>query len=104
MSQTRLLSMILTVFALAVPCAASAAPDGANVFKETCSDCHNPDRQSLDDKHMSREEWKENVDRMLEVGNVEKKKLPKGEYAALLDYLASTHGPSGTSAGAADKK
>ena len=90
----RYLRVILAALAFAVPCAAGAASDGSKLFEERCSGCHNPNRLPLDDKHMTRAEWKENVDRMVDNGNIDPK-LSKDEYAALLDWLAATHGPSG---------
>jgi len=91
----RLYGMLLLLMSVAVgfsiPCDALAADDGAKVFTESCAPCHTPKMRSLDNTHMTRDQWKDTVDRMLDQGA----EVPKGKIPALLDYLVSTHGPVG---------
>ncbi len=99
--QTDKISMMLcaTLLAFSAPCL--AADDGAKIFAEACSGCHRPKMQPLDNKHMTREQWKEAIDRMIELDRLDPKPS-KEKQAILLDYLVSTHGPADTApAGAA---
>ena len=93
--------LFLAVPALAVPCTVSAAGDGAKVFETACADCHHPKRLPLDDKHLSRREWKEVIDNMIEKERVDPA-LKKDQYESLLDWLVATHGPPGGGALATD--
>jgi mono/diheme cytochrome c family protein len=83
------------LLALAGPLAASAADEGAKIFEGTCAGCHAPGGLTLDDKHLTRAEWKENIDRMVEMNRIDPP-LKKDQYEKLLDWLVATHGP-GTS-------
>ena len=77
---------------LGAPVWALAADDGAKTFQESCAGCHPPSGLTLDDKHMSRAEWKENIDRMAEMNRLDPP-LKKEQYDVLLDWLVATHGP-----------
>ena len=63
---------------------------GAKIFAESCMSCHSSARRPLDNKHMTKEEWSETIDRMIDQGA----EVPKAKKAELLDYLSSTHGPA----------
>ncbi len=85
-----LFCLIAFSFSAALP--AGAADEGARIFADSCLSCHNATVRPLDNKHMTREEWKETVDRMLDQGA----EVAKGKIPVLLDYLASTRGPVNT--------
>ncbi len=96
MRPNRILSLlILAALVSYFPGLALAAGDGAKVFMESCSPCHSAKTRPLDNMHLTKEQWKEAVDRMLEEGA----EVPRGKMSELLDYLANTRGPS---AGPAD--
>jgi len=80
---------------LAAPRLAVAADDGAKTFKEVCSQCHTAKVRPLDNQHLTKEQWKQAVTKMVDLGA----EIPKEKMPALLDYLASTHGPAGGDAG-----
>jgi hypothetical protein len=90
-----LLLLCSTMLELTTPCPVVAAEGGAGVFAAACSACHNPNRRPLDKMRMTREKWKENIDRMIEQDNIDPL-LTKEQYSALLGYLASTQGPTAT--------
>lgn len=78
-----------------IPSLATPAEDGAKIFGESCSSCHTPSARPIDDKHLTREQWKEASERMIDLGA----QVPKGKkLELLLDYLVSTQGPEGTGA------
>lgn len=81
-------SVVIAVLSLgATP--ALAADEGVQVFQKTCVQCHTKDQRPLEDKRLTREEWKEAVKKMAEIG-VE---LPTGkDLAALYEYLVRTYG------------
>jgi mono/diheme cytochrome c family protein len=89
----------LALFGYSCPCRAIAADDGAKVYTDACSSCHTAKLRPLDNSHLTKEQWKDAIDRMIDEG-VE---VPKGKMAELLDYLSRTHGP-GSAATAAGKK
>jgi mono/diheme cytochrome c family protein len=83
-------SLLGALVALAVPRTASAADDGEKVYRESCTSCHTSKQRPLDTVHMSREKWKDAVERMDAFGA----EIPSGKKLdALLDYLVATHGP-----------
>lgn len=88
--------LILSVFcsstALAAPSIAAGADEGEKVFQESCTPCHNAKQKPLDAKRLTREKWKEAVERMEGMGA----EIPSGKkLEALLDYLERTHGSVG---------
>jgi len=90
---------MLVVSGLTVSGTAFAADDGASVFSESCMPCHSPKARLLDNTHLTREQWKAEVDRMMDQGA----EVPKKKLSELLDYLVNTHGPAGVAAGGAGK-
>ena len=83
---------------LAAPCLAMGADEGEKVFQDSCTECHNAKTRPLDNIRLTRDKWKEAIDRMEGVGT----EVPGGKkLAALLDYLERTHGPDSP---APDKK
>jgi mono/diheme cytochrome c family protein len=85
--------------ALAAPGVAKAADEGEKVYQQVCTNCHDAKTRPLDNVRMTREQWKEAVERMEGQGA----EIPSGKkLAALLDWLERTHGPQGSAA--ADKK
>ena len=97
----RVLFMLLctTVLGLYFACLAAAADGGAKTFSKSCSPCHSSNIRPLDNRHQTREQWKESIVRMFDWG-VE---VPKEKMSELLDYLSLTHGPTGTAAGSGKK-
>lgn len=69
---------------------APAADDGAKIFAESCSGCHSTRVRPLDNVKLTRGQWKDAVERMIDQGA----EVPKEKMAALVDYLAATHGPA----------
>jgi hypothetical protein len=96
--------VVLIVLCMAVVGAAGRAradDDPSQVFKETCGACHNAETRPLDAVRLSREKWKEAVERMEGLGA----DVPSGKkLSTLLDWLAKTHGPTGEGAAPAEKK
>lgn len=87
-----LLPLCLTMIGFATPITTVAAESGAKIFEDACSDCHHPKKKPLDDKRMTKAEWKEKVDLMIEKDKLDPP-LKADEYSILLDWLVSTHGP-----------
>ena len=72
-----------------------AEEDGAQVFKESCSGCHNAGTRPLDAVHLTRAKWKDAVEKMEGLGA----DVPSGKkLSTLLDWLEKTHGPVGEGA------
>lgn len=94
-----LLLLCAMLLACVAPGFASAADDGTNILAESCSGCHSARVRPLDNVHLTREQWKDTIDRMIDQGA----EVPKGKIPVLLDYLAKTHGPIVTATDA-DKK
>jgi hypothetical protein len=86
------LMVCATVAAWALPAArAFAADDPAAYFENECLDCHQRKKKPLEDKHLSRQEWKESIDKMIELEKLDP--VPsKAFIGALADWLANTHG------------
>ena len=95
MQSHKILFFCLTLFGFTTPHFALAADDGAKTFKEVCSSCHTAKVRPLNNKHLTKEQWKQAVDKMIDLG-VE---VPKGKIPDLLDYLVRTQGPAGAAAG-----
>ncbi len=95
MQSHKILFFCLTFFGFTAPHFALAADDGANTFKEVCSSCHTAKVRPLNNKHLTKDQWKQAVDKMIALG-VE---VPKGKIPDLLDYLVRTQGPAGATAG-----
>ncbi|MGZ5784550.1 MAG: hypothetical protein ACXWJM_01420 [Ramlibacter sp.] len=74
---------------------AIAADDPAAYFENECLDCHKRKKKPLEEKHLSRQEWKDAIDKMIDLEKLDP--VPsKAFIAALSDWLASTHGPTVT--------
>jgi mono/diheme cytochrome c family protein len=88
----RATTLALATAALFAAGAARADGDpGEAVFKESCSGCHGPKSKPLDAVRLTREKWKDQVERMEGLGA----EIPSGKkLEALLDWLAKTHGPA----------
>lgn len=100
--RTVLLSLSLTMIGPAgirLVFASETLEPGAKIFAESCLSCHSSMVRPLDNKHMTREQWSEAIDRMIDQGA----EVPKGEKVELVDYLFRTHGPAGAAMGAAKK-
>jgi mono/diheme cytochrome c family protein len=69
---------------------ALAADEGQKVFHEACGSCHSAKLRPIDKTRLTKEQWKETIDRMIELGA----EVPKGKMPELLDYLSRTHGPA----------
>jgi mono/diheme cytochrome c family protein len=85
------LGLFLCSLSLLAPNAAVAADEGANTFKQVCSQCHTAKVRPLDKKQLTKEQWNQAIKKMVDLGA----EVPKEKIPALLDYLASTHGPAG---------
>jgi len=83
--------LIVAAFGFSIPGAVVAADDGSKVFAESCTPCHTTKVRPLDNVHLTKEQWKEAVDRMIEQGA----EVPRGKMPELLDYLSRTRGPAG---------
>jgi mono/diheme cytochrome c family protein len=77
------------LFGLAAPLPVLAQDAGAKAFAETCSACHTAKVRPLDKKRMSKDQWKQAIDKMTNMGA----EIPKEKVPQILDYLARTHGP-----------
>ncbi len=99
MQSHKILFFFLTLFGLTTPYFALAADDGARTFKEVCSSCHTAKVRPLNNKHLTREQWKQAIDKMVELGA----EVPKGKIPDLLDYLVHTQGPAGPTSGEGKK-
>jgi mono/diheme cytochrome c family protein len=98
-SRQLFLLMGSTMLGLSLPCPAAAVDDGAKVYTDACSPCHTVKIRPLDNKQLTKEQWKEAIDRMIDQGA----EVPKGKMSELLDYLSRTHGPVGTATDAGKK-
>ncbi len=88
------LPLCCAVIALTVPRAVVAADEGEKVYQDSCTSCHNAKSHPLEAVHLSRQQWKDAVERMEGMGT----EVPSGKkLAALLDYLERTHGADGGS-------
>jgi len=93
--------LLCTFFAgIGTSCGAIAADaDVAAYFQTDCVSCHQRKKKPIDDKHLSRTEWKESIDKMLELGKLDP--VPSKEFiTSLLDWLEKTHGPADSAAAA----
>jgi cytochrome c5 len=87
----KLVPSLLVAALLALP-RPSPADDGEKIFQEACSSCHNAKEHPLDKVHLTREKWKDAIERMEGAGA----EIPGGKKLdALLDYLVRTRGPEG---------
>lgn len=92
------MKIILKLFVLIVPLLPGvsfphpvmAVEDGAKVYTDACTPCHTAKLRPLDNTHLTKEQWKESVERMIDQGA----EVPKGKMSELLDYLSRTHGPA----------
>ena len=87
------------VFGLCPLHLAAASDEGAKVFVESCGPCHSATVRSLDNKHLTRDQWQEAVERMIDQGA----EVPKKKKSELMDYLTLTHGPTSTPTDAGKK-
>jgi mono/diheme cytochrome c family protein len=90
-TRTTLPLLFLTLLVSTVPQTTLAADEGAKTFEEVCTQCHTPKKQPLDKQHLTRDQWKEAIERMAGYGA----EVSKGKMADLLDYLVRTNGPAG---------
>ncbi len=86
----KLVPLLGAAVLLAAPPLSARADEGENIFNKSCAGCHNAKERPLDAKRMTREKWKEAVERMEGMGT----DVPSGKKLSdLLDYLVRTHGP-----------
>ncbi len=70
----------------------AAGDEGAKVYQEACTPCHDAKTHPLDKTRLTREKWRDAVERMDGMGA----EVPSGKkLSALLDYLEETHGAKG---------
>ncbi|HEX9289876.1 MAG TPA: cytochrome c [Anaeromyxobacteraceae bacterium] len=92
---------LLCVSLLLMGPSAVIADEGEKVFQESCTSCHNAKTRPLDKTRLTREKWKEAVERMEGMGT----EVPGGKkLSSLLDYLEQTHGPDGSAPAAKDEE
>jgi Asp-tRNA(Asn)/Glu-tRNA(Gln) amidotransferase A subunit family amidase len=73
-----------------------ADDSGANLVQEMCGACHTARTRPLHESRLTRQQWKEAIDRMARYGaTVADEKLPE-----LLDYLARAYGAAAGEGGA----
>ncbi len=90
MASFRKLAPLLAALTFVAAPLVSRADEGEKLFTQSCSGCHNAKTRPLDKTRMTREKWKETVERMEGLGA----EIPSGKKLSdLLDYLARTHGP-----------
>lgn len=71
-----------------------AVDPGAKVYQDSCLNCHKG-KETLDQVRLTRDKWKEAVDRMSDSSFLDP--VPsKDKLKALLDFLARTKGPADT--------
>ena len=92
-----LAAVAMVIIGIGPPSLAVAADDGAKIFEEQCAPCHYPEKKPLDQKHMTRAEWKLAVEDMIEKENVNPAP-PKAKIEILLDYMTKTFGVAGGAA------
>lgn len=87
-----LLLIVLVASASPAPAAEDKAVDpGAKVYEEACLGCHKG-KESLDHVRLTRDKWKEAVERMMDSSFLDP--VPsKDKLKILLDFLARTKGP-----------
>jgi len=90
------LMLCATALGWALPAVhAIAADDPAAYFENECLDCHQRKKKPLEEKHLSRQEWKDSIDKMIELEKLDP--VPSKAFInALADWLATTHGPTGS--------
>jgi hypothetical protein len=76
---------------LGVPAAPARGQDeGQKIYESTCTKCHDAKNHPLDGVRLTREKWKEQIERMEGLGA----EIPSGKKLdTLLDWLVKTHGP-----------
>lgn len=84
-------SLCLTIFGFVSSHVVVAADNGAKLYEDNCFDCHKSKKKTLDNKHLSRSEWKEQIDLMIEKDKLDPP-ISKEDYAILLDWLVETRG------------
>ncbi len=90
MTHVRKLAPLLTAAALVAAPLAARADEGEKIFKDSCTSCHDAKTRPLDAVRMTREKWKDAIERMEGQGAT----IPSGKKLSdLLDYLVRTHGP-----------
>ena len=93
MRPLRKFAPILAVAAtLVAPGYAARADEGEKLVQESCGKCHNAKTRPLSGYHLTREKWKDAIERMEGMGA----DVPSGKKLdVVLDYLVRTHGPEG---------
>jgi cytochrome c5 len=82
---------LLSLVVLSAAPRLAAADEGQKAYQESCTACHNATTRPLEGKRLTREQWKEAIEKMEGLGA----DVPSGQKrSALLDYLEATHGPS----------
>ena len=88
----RLLTISIITIGLILPHLVIASSDGATIYEEACTGCHNAGSRPLDNVHLSKAQWKESVEQMASLGA----EVPSGKkLEMLLDYLVIHKGPIG---------
>lgn len=96
----KIIPIALMVMVFVLPHRGIAASDGATVFDDSCSGCHNKSSRPLDKVKLSREQWKKEIDRMSGFGA----EVPEGKkLEQLLDYLVHISAPAGREPGTVNK-
>jgi hypothetical protein len=91
----RVVLKLTLIAGLALPLHTLAGDDPAAYFENDCVDCHTLKKKPIDDKHLTREEWKKAIDKMLELDKLDP--VPSPQFVSiLLDWLVTNHGPVGT--------
>lgn len=67
----------------------AAEDEGAKLYGEACTSCHSASVRPLDDTHLTREQWRQSIERMIPLGA----EIPDNKVSVLLDYLVRTRGP-----------
>jgi hypothetical protein len=88
------LAAVAVALAGAVMTARAADEDPAAYFENECLDCHRLKKKPIEDKHLTRQEWKDAILKMIELDKLDP--LPSKQYIEVMsDWLAKNHGPAG---------
>lgn len=85
--------LALTAAFSGAPRPAAAAEDYAAYFQSECVDCHHLKKKPIEDKHLTRQEWQDAVEKMIQLDKLDP--LPSKTFiAGFVDWLVRTHGPA----------
>ncbi len=88
----KLAPLLAVAAALVASGFAARADEGEKLVQESCGKCHDAKTRPLSGYHLTREKWKDAIERMEGMGA----DVPSGKKLdVVLDYLVRTHAPDG---------